>query len=58
MVILAIPTANRQMHPPAEAIALSIRLPGYQVSPKNGSYDAGNRHLIGRVEGDSLGLEC
>ncbi len=42
---------------PAETVALSVRVSGYQVSAKNQSYDVANRRLVGRVEGDISGLE-
>jgi len=42
---------------PAEVVTISMRVPGYVMSPKNQSYDARNRCLMGRVEGDVVGLE-
>ena len=42
---------------PPGIVTLSARVPGYKVSAKNQSYEAGNRRLVGRVEADTAGLE-
>ncbi len=42
---------------PAERVSLSVRVPGYHPSPKNGSFDLLNQGgLLGKVEGDIAGL--
>jgi hypothetical protein len=41
---------------PAETVSLSIRVPGYIISPKNGSYEPANRRLMGKIEHDVTGL--
>jgi hypothetical protein len=42
---------------PAEAVTLSLRMPGYQFSSKNRSYDPLNRRLTGKIGGDISGME-
>jgi hypothetical protein len=42
---------------PVERYSLSVSVPGYHVSPKNGSYDLLNGHgLLGMVNADTAGL--
>ncbi|HTV39121.1 MAG TPA: M56 family metallopeptidase [Candidatus Sulfotelmatobacter sp.] len=42
---------------PAETYDLNVRVPGYYMSPKNGSYDVLNPgSIVGRVDGDTTNL--
>lgn len=41
----------------AETVSLSVRIPGYIISPKNGSYDPVGRRLMGRIDTDVTGLQ-
>jgi hypothetical protein len=43
---------------PGEPITLSVRVPGYRISPKNDSGDFGNLRLHGLVARDTIGIEC
>jgi hypothetical protein len=42
---------------PAEAIMLNVRVRGYEISPKNQSYEALNRRVVGKIDRDITGLE-
>lgn len=42
---------------PSGVVTLHLRVPGYQLSAKNRSYDPRNRSIIGRVETDIVGLQ-
>jgi hypothetical protein len=44
-------------HVPAEIVMLSTRVPWYQISAKNKSYDWLNRRLVGKIEGNVDDLE-
>jgi hypothetical protein len=41
---------------PTEVVNLSVRVPGYAISSKNGSFDISGRRLLGRIEHDKLDL--